>query len=84
MTFAALDLYKRYSTLCTLSDSGDLVGEVWRMPVDADQILALLAEVSAPETVAVEATLYRPGMPVTSARGLLRRSVELLLDDLPS
>jgi len=58
MTFAALDLYMRYSTLCALSDAGELVGETRRLPVNAVHLLALLAEFRPPVTVAMEATLY--------------------------
>lgn len=58
MTFAALDLHKRYTALCALADTGELIGEARRLLVDADQLLTLLAEFSAPVTVAMEATLY--------------------------
>lgn len=58
MTFVGLDLHKRYITACALSDFGDVLAEVRRMPVSVDALSDFLSAVTDHVAVAMEATLY--------------------------
>ncbi len=54
--FAGIDLHKRYLTLCVLDPIGNVVVQHRRLTTDG--LFAVLAELDAPITVAVEATLH--------------------------
>ena len=54
--FAGIDLHKRYLTLCVLDLIGNVVVQHRRLTTDG--LFAVLAELDAPITVAVEATLH--------------------------
>jgi len=56
MTFVGLDLHKRYITACALDLDGAVVAEAKRFPVTLDALLAFLAPLPGPITVAMEAT----------------------------
>lgn len=58
MTFVGLDLHKRYVTACALDTDGAILAEAKRLAPDLDTLLAFLAALPAPVTVAMEATLY--------------------------
>jgi hypothetical protein len=58
MTFVGLDLHKRYLTVYALASSGAIIAEAKRLAPDLDTLLAFFAPLSAPVTLAMEATLY--------------------------
>jgi len=60
ITFAALDLHTRDVTRFALAASGAPLGDARQLPVDIDQILVNLGEISMPAAVAIEATLECP------------------------
>ena len=58
MTFVGLDLHKRYITACALTPDGVIAAEAKRLPAARDALLAFLAPLPGPITLAMEATLY--------------------------
>jgi transposase len=58
MTFAGLDLHKRYITACALDAGGAVLAEVRQLPVSLDALGAFLAGVPEPITIGMEACLY--------------------------
>jgi hypothetical protein len=58
LTFVRLDLHKPYITVCALDSSGAIIAEAKRLAPDLDTLLAFFAPLSAPVTLAMEATLY--------------------------
>jgi transposase len=58
MTFVGLDLHKRYITACALSNIGEVIAEVRRMPVSVEALSDFLSPFTDHVAVAMEATLY--------------------------
>jgi transposase len=58
MIWVGLDLHKRYITACAMDESGAIVAEHRRLPPTAEVLVAWLAALGGPVTVAMEATLY--------------------------
>lgn len=58
MSWAGLDLHKRYIKACALDESSAVVYEHRRLPADAEGVITWLRALSSRVTVAMEATLY--------------------------
>ncbi len=58
MTFVGFDLHKRYITACALDASGAIIAEIRQLSTDRAHVLAWLAALPAPVTVAMEGMLY--------------------------
>ncbi len=58
MTLIGLDLRKRYITACAMTEDGEVLAEQRCVVPEVAALEAFFAELPAPLTVAMEATLY--------------------------